>query len=116
MELTVPPQPYTLGSNVTLQCTITGPPFLTGYWTKDNSVVISSETTQLQSVLNESEAEHRLALKLVISRFYLPDLGLYGCHANSSIMAPNQAIRKTIVISSVITEPVSRTFNLLPET
>ena len=100
VELTVPPQPYTLGSTVTLQCTITGPPFLSGYWTKDNTEVISSRTTELQSVLDDSEAEHRLGLKVIFSKFHVNHhLGLYRCHANSSIMAPNKTINQSIEVS-----------------
>ena len=119
IQLTVPTQPYTLGSTVTLQCTITGPPFLSGYWTKDSTAVTSSERTELQSALDESEAEHRLELQLILSRFHVDHQGLYGCHAASSIMAPNKTIDQSIEITYSapvnITEPTSRTYNLLPK-
>ena len=122
IELAVPPQPYTLGSTVTLQCTVTGPPFLSGYWTKDNNAVTSiSNITEYKSK-DESEAEHRLELKLIISSFHLHHVGLYECHAESSLMVPKKTTHRSIAISYWdsdelrITGPLSRTFGNLPAT
>ena len=111
--LTTPPQPFKLGSTVTLQCTITGPPFLSGNWSKDSKVLESSNT-----VLDESEAEHKLKITLVISRFHTAKLGLYQCHATSSILASSQTVEQSVEVTYSaplnITKPATMTYNLLP--
>ena len=118
IELTTPPQPFILGSTVTLQCTITGPPFLSGNWTKDSEVLESSNTVQLLSELDESEAEHKLNITLIISRFHTAKQGLYQCHATSSILASSQTVEQSVEVSYSaplnITKPATMTYNLLP--
>ena len=112
ITLTVTPHNYTLGDTVTLLCTLSGPPFLSGYWTR-KGVVISSQDT-----LDETKAEQTLELKLVLSNIYTGDLGEYRCYGRGSLMAPNTTLERGVDLTYqkpiTITKPASDTYNILP--
>ncbi|KAL5248567.1 hypothetical protein ACHWQZ_G017670 [Mnemiopsis leidyi] len=114
ITVAVTPHNYTLGDTVTLLCTLTGPPFLSGSWTKEGVVVSSQDT------LDETKAEQTLELELVLSNFYLLDLGKYKCHGRGSLMTPNVTLEKGVDITYhkpiTMDKPASNTYNLLPVT
>ena len=119
IELTATPQPYVVGTTVTLACKITGPPFLSGYWTKNGAEVVTGKFMELERVLDESKAEHELHLTVVLPRLQLGHLGLYTCHAANSI-TPHRITSKNVYISTLkmlkITSPETRHYKSLPAT
>ena len=119
IELTATPQPYVVGTTVTLVCKITGPPFLSGYWTKNGAEVVTAELMELERVLDESKAEHELHLTVVLPELQLGHLGLYTCHAANSI-TPHRITSKYVYISTLkmlkITSPETRHYKTLPAT